>query len=143
MALSDAYYIGAVVCAPNGMVLCQLRDNFPWIICPGMWCCCPGGHLEPGELPETAVLRELREEFEIEVADLKPLLIHVEKTGEYQGTYYSFVANLVTPIEEVKCNEGVRAEFFHPAEAVTFQQHPVSRLFLRAYMNLAEGLESK
>jgi len=138
--MPNIIYIGAIVRAPDGRVLCQLRDNFPWIICPGMWCCCPGGHLEPGERPDAAVLRELREEFEIEVSDLKPLLKHVEESGEYKGTYHSFVANLKTPIDEVKCNEGVRAEFFHPGVAIDFPQHPVSRLFLHAYMKFAAGL---
>lgn len=141
--MHNTIYIGAIVRAPDGRVLCQLRDNFPWIICPGMWCCCPGGHLELGERPDAAVLRELREEFEIEVSDLKPLLKHVEESGEYQGIYHSFVANLKTPIDEVKCNEGVRAEFFHPDVAIDFPQHPVSRLFLRTYMKFAAGLVSR
>jgi len=127
-------FIGAIVSAPDGRVLCQLRDNYPWIICPGMWCCCPGGHLEIGEQPEVAVLRELTEEFEIEVSGLKPLISHVESSGEFCGIYHSFAAKLVTPVTEVKCNEGVRAEFFPPAIAIGLPQHPVSRLFLHAYM---------
>ena len=127
-------FIGAIVCAPDGRVLCQLRDNYPWIICPGMWCCCPGGHLETGEQPEEAVLRELTEEFEIEVSGLTSLVKHVESSVEFRGIYHSFVAKLVTPVAEVKCNEGVRAEFFPPEIAIGLPQHPVSRLFLRAYM---------
>lgn len=127
-------FIGAIVRAPDGRVLCQLRDNYPWIICPGMWCCCPGGHLEAEEQPEEAVLRELTEEFEIEVSGLIPLIKHVERSIEFRGIYHSFVANLVTPVTEVKCHEGVRAEFFNPEIAIELPQHPVSRLFLRTYM---------
>lgn len=133
-AESQTIFIGAIVCAPDGRVLCQLRDSYPWIICPGTWCCCPGGHLEPGEQPDHAVLRELKEEFEIDVAELTPLLKHVEEKGEFRGTYHSFVANLVTPVEEVRCNEGVRAEFVPPEIAIDLPQHPVSRLFLQTYM---------
>lgn len=140
--MPNTFYIGAIVCAPDGRVLCQLRDSYPWIICPGMWCCCPGGQLEPGENPETGVVRELYEEFEIEVTDLRPLLTHVEEAGEFIGTYYSFVASLATPLEEVKCNEGVRAEFFHPELAVDLPQHPVSRLFLRVYMDSLKGSQA-
>ena len=135
MSASSKVYIGAIVRAASGQVLCQLRDNFPWIVCPGMWCCCPGGSLEIGEEPEEAVLRELWEEFEIEVAGLMPLLVHVEEEGEYEGIYRSFIADLVTPVEQVKCNEGVRAEFQYPEVAVKFPQHPVSRLFLKTYMD--------
>ena len=133
-AESHTIFIGAIVCAPDGKVLCQLRDNYPWIICPGMWCCCPGGHLEPGERPDQAVLRELWEEFEIEVAELTPLLKHVEENGEFRGIYHSFTANLITPVKDVKCNEGVRAELFHPEIAIDLPQHPVSRLFMQIYM---------
>lgn len=35
--------------------------------------CGPGGHIEPGEEPEEAAIREAREEFGIECKDLKPL----------------------------------------------------------------------
>ena len=90
--------------------------------------------MEVGEQPAQAVLRELKEEFEIEVSELSLLLEHVEEGGEFPGIYHSFVANLVTPINDVKCNEGVCAEFFHPEIAIDFPQHPVSRLFLRTYM---------
>ena len=127
-------YAGAVVRAPDGRILCQLRDEKPDIVCPGMWSCCPGGHVEDGESPRDAILRELREEFEIEVNGLTLLLTHVEHTGEFQGIYYAFHANLSTPIEDVKCKEGIRAEFFMTERAVELPQHPVSLIFLRNYM---------
>ena len=96
-----AIFIGAIVRAPDGSVLCQLRDNYPWTISPGMWCCCPGGHLATGEQPEEAVWWELTEEFEIEVSELIPFVQHVERRVEFRGAYYSFVANLATPVAEV------------------------------------------
>ncbi len=120
--------------ATDGKVLCQLRDNKPEIICPGEWSCSPGGHVETGESPNEAILRELREEFEIEVTRLAMLLIHTEHTGKFQGIYYGFRADLVTPVEEVKCNEGVRAEFFMIEQAVELPQHPVSLIFLRHHI---------
>ena len=105
-------------------------DHFSWyvVLLPG------GGHLAPGEQPEEVVPRELTEEFEIAVSELIPFVQHVESRGEFRGSYHSFVANLVTSVAEVKCNEGVRAEFFPPKIAVELSQHPVSRLFLRAYI---------
>ncbi|MEC4984761.1 MAG: NUDIX hydrolase [Oscillatoria sp. PMC 1068.18] len=42
--------------------LMQLRDNIPGIVYPGHWGLF-GGHLEPGETPEIALRRELREEI--------------------------------------------------------------------------------
>lgn len=128
-------YVGAIVKAQDGRLLCQLRDNFPWIICPGTWCCCPGGHLEHGESLRGAVLRELWEEFEIKVSGLRPLLTHIEPNGPYRGRYHAFVADLETPLDQVKCNEGVKAEFFCPELALTLPQHPVSALFVERYLS--------
>lgn len=42
--------------------LLQLRDDIPGILYPGHWGLF-GGHLEPGETPEIALLRELLEEI--------------------------------------------------------------------------------
>lgn len=38
----------------------------------GLWSC-PGGHMEPGETPEQAVAREVREELRTELLALRPL----------------------------------------------------------------------
>lgn len=127
-------FIGAIVVAPDGRLLCQLRDDVPWIICPGTWCCCPGGHLEAEETPEEGVRRELREEFEIEVS-LTPMHVHVEHGEEFHGVYHAFLAQLLTPLDAVCCNEGVRVDFFHPDEALRLPQHPVSRLFVQHYVD--------
>ena len=42
--------------------LMQLRDDIPGILYPGCWGLF-GGHLEPGETPETGLKRELEEEI--------------------------------------------------------------------------------
>jgi 8-oxo-dGTP diphosphatase len=51
--------------------LMQLRDNIPGIVYPGCWGFF-GGHLEPGETPETALRRELMEEINYRASDLAP-----------------------------------------------------------------------
>ncbi|NER50169.1 MAG: NUDIX domain-containing protein [Symploca sp. SIO1A3] len=51
--------------------LMQLRDNIPGIVYPGCWGLF-GGHLEAGELPETAVKRELIEEINYTLPSLIP-----------------------------------------------------------------------
>jgi len=46
----------------DGKYLMQLRDDIPTIVYPGVWGFF-GGHIEPGELPEVALRRELLEEI--------------------------------------------------------------------------------
>lgn len=125
-------YAGAVVTCPNGSILCQLRDDKPGIKFPGFWTCSPGGHVEPGEPPHSAIIRELHEEFEIEVVNLKSLLTITEYEYTVQGVYHAFTAELVTPVEEVRCNEGQCIRFYRPEEVLNLiNLHPVSlRIFL-------------
>lgn len=132
-------FSGAIVSEPEGRILCQLRDLKPDILFPGYWTCSPGGHVEPGEVPEVAIIRELREEFEIEVSDLKPLKTLVRNKGYAPGIYHAFTAKLETPLDQVKCNEGQKVEFFQPREIINLRVHPVSMDFLETFL---EGREN-
>ena len=49
--------------------LLQLRDDIPGIVHPGTWGLF-GGHLDPGETPEQAAIRELQEELCITPTDI-------------------------------------------------------------------------
>ena len=144
-------YSGAIVCAPEGRILCQLRDDKPGILFPGYWTCSPGGHVEPGEAPEKAIVRELREEFEIEVTGLQPLKTLVREDGYAPGIYHSFTATLATPLDQVKCNEGQKVDFFRPEEIRRMRIHPISMEFLETWLagtgtdgtNLAKPIEGQ
>lgn len=132
-------YAGAVVTCPGGRVLCQLRDDKPGIQFPGFWTCSPGGHVEQGEPPHLAILRELREEFEIEVTGLRQLLTLTEHDYNVRGVYHAFTARLVTPVEQVRCNEGQCASFFRPEEILQLLKlHPVSLKIFQAYLEYSE-----
>lgn len=132
-------YAGAVVTDPKGRILCQLRDDKQGICFPGYWTCSPGGHVESGEIPRDAIVRELREEFEIEVAELEPLTILREVDEGVRGTYHAFTAKLVTPSEQVRCNEGQRACFFEPKAVLELKLHPVSR---KIFLTSVEFMEN-
>jgi len=49
-------------------VLLFLRDDKPDIIYPNMWDV-PGGHVEPDETPEQYIIREMKEEMDIDLKD--------------------------------------------------------------------------
>lgn len=53
--------VGAVIRLPGGRFLFQLRDDIPGIVMPGRWGFF-GGHIEPGEDADTAIVREIEEE---------------------------------------------------------------------------------
>lgn len=54
--------VGAVIRLPDGRMLFQLRDDIAGIVMPGRWGFF-GGHIEPGEDADTAIVREVEEEL--------------------------------------------------------------------------------
>lgn len=61
---SDA--VAALLVRADGRYVMQLRDAKPDIFYPDHWGCF-GGAVDPGERPEEALRRELREELELEM----------------------------------------------------------------------------
>ena len=59
--------VAAILVRSSRILLCHRRDDAPWY--PGVWDL-PGGHVEPGETPDDAVVRECAEELGIRVTSL-------------------------------------------------------------------------
>jgi 8-oxo-dGTP diphosphatase len=59
----------ALLVMPDGRYLMQHRDDVPHIMLPGHWACF-GGAIEPGEIPEAALRRELQEELEFAATEI-------------------------------------------------------------------------
>ncbi|MCU0550005.1 MAG: NUDIX hydrolase [Leptolyngbya sp. Prado105] len=81
--------------------LLQLRDNIPNIAYPGHWGLF-GGHLDPGETPEIAVVRELQEEICYAAIDFA-------KFGVYEddrAIRHVFAAPLTVEVSELNLMEG-------------------------------------
>lgn len=81
--------------------LLQLRDNKPEIFYPGYWAFF-GGHLEPGEDPETGLQRELMEEIEY-AADR---LTFFREYSDSQVQRYVFHGPLEVGLDQLRLHEG-------------------------------------
>lgn len=86
----------------NNQFLLQLRDDKPEIRYPGHWAFF-GGHLEPDELPETAVQRELQEEI-----GYRPPEVHYFQSYRTASEIirHVFYAPLLIGLDQLQLNEG-------------------------------------
>jgi 8-oxo-dGTP diphosphatase len=91
--------------------LMQLRDDIPGIMNPDCWGLF-GGHLEAGEAPEVAMVRELQEEIEYHAGN--PLLFGCY--NDERVIRYVFFAPLTVDICELKLNEGWDFKLVTPPE---------------------------
>ncbi|ADI63716.1 NUDIX hydrolase [Trichormus azollae] len=85
----------------NNKFLMQLRDNFPHIVHPVCWGLF-GGHLEPGETPETPLMRDVIEEINYELPSFS-------KFGMYADENiipHVFQAPLLVGLDQLVLNKG-------------------------------------
>lgn len=73
--IKTIHVAGAVIRNGRGEILCALRSAC--MSMPGLWEF-PGGKLEPGESPQSCLVREIKEELgcEIEVGELIADVVH-------------------------------------------------------------------
>ncbi len=82
-------------------VLMQLRDDVDTILYPGHWGLF-GGHLEPGEPPEAAVVREVYEEIGYRL----PKFIFFGEYADSHAQRLVFVAPLTCELAALNLQEG-------------------------------------
>jgi 8-oxo-dGTP diphosphatase len=100
----------------NGEFLLALRDNKSWIPYPNHWDLI-GGHVEEGETPEEALIREVKEELDIELTEYKFYKEFVCLEGDaFENIKYIYSGKINIPIEEITLYEGQRAQYFTKEE---------------------------
>lgn len=103
---------------PQKEVLLYLRDDKPNIPFPAHWDYF-GGHIEDGETPEQALIRELKEELNI---DLSPddftfwKEIECLEGDAFPNIKYVYTGTIDIPIEEFTLLEGQYPQYFSREE---------------------------
>lgn len=105
---------GALLWRGDGTVLLQHRDAKPGIVESGKWSLFGGG-IEPGEDPETAMLRELGEEIGFRPPRYQPFLVLRSR----DAVFHLFLAGIDVPVEELALTEGQGMAYVAPEAALT------------------------
>ena len=100
----------------KGEFLLALRDNKPGIPFPDHWDLI-GGHVEDGETPEEALVREVKEELDIDLKEYAFYKKYDCLTGDvYENIKYIYIGKINLPIEKITLLEGVRPQYFSRKE---------------------------
>ena len=100
----------------EGKLLFYKRDNKPNIPFPGYWDLI-GGHVEVGEIPEQALIREIGEELGIVIKNIEFFKEYLCLNGDvHHNIKYIYKADIDIPIEEITLLEGDYAKYFSKHE---------------------------
>ena len=105
--------VGLLVAA-DGRILLQLRDNKPGIASAGRWGFF-GGHIEPGERPSEAFLREMQEELCWRPPHFEHYRTRNVDGGGWHATSHAYAAHLNVPLDGLEQREGQAMALFAPA----------------------------
>jgi 8-oxo-dGTP diphosphatase len=100
----------------KGEFLLALRDNKPGIPFPDHWDLI-GGHVEDDESPEEALVREYKEELNLDLKEYKFYKKYECLTGDaYENIKYIYSGKINIPIEKITLLEGERPQYFSREE---------------------------
>ncbi|MDO8508479.1 MAG: NUDIX domain-containing protein [Nanoarchaeota archaeon] len=112
-SLSDQDFAGAIIERKDGKMLFQLRDNKKTTVNPNTWWIFGGG-VETNETPMETVIRELKEEINLDVNKKDLKLIHKEQLKTKKVYLYKIKFNEKTP--PLKLKEGKSMRFMSKQE---------------------------
>jgi len=119
----------------NGEFLLALRDNKSWIPFPNHWDLI-GGHVEVGETPEEALIREVKEELDIEIRDYKFYKEFLCLEGDaFENIKYIYTGKINIPVEELTLYEGQYARYFTKEEIPEVKFANIIKSIVLDYIN--------
>ena len=119
----------------NGEFLLYLRDNKPGIPFPNHWDLI-GGHVEEGETPEEALVRETKEELDIDLKEYTFYKKYECLTGvAYENIKYIYTGKINLPIEEITLLEGERTQFFSREDIPNVKFANILKTIVMEYIN--------
>ena len=119
----------------KGEFLLALRDNKSWIPFPDHWDLI-GGHVEEGETPEEALIREVKEELDIEIRDYKFYKEFLCLKGDaFENIKYIYTGKINIPIEEITLYEGQYARYFTKEEITDVKFANIIKSVVMDYIN--------
>jgi len=124
------YGVGLIV-VRDGKILCGKRKDNGQI-------CGPGGHIEEGELPEAAVIREAQEEFDI----VPKGLVHIGNTAGAQNGILPARSYLCQDFEGLPIcdnNEMEQAQWRSYPQLMCMELHPAFKESLEILANVLGG----
>jgi len=105
----------------NHRLIIYLRDDNPRIPFPNHWDLI-GGHLEVGETPEEALVREVREEIGLELRDWKFFRRYECLIGDaYPNTKFIYHASIDCLAADLTLFEGQRLSAIQPEERLSIR----------------------
>jgi 8-oxo-dGTP diphosphatase len=124
----------------KGEFLLALRDNKPWIPFPNHWDLI-GGHVEEGETPEEALIREFKEELDLDLKEYSFFRKYECLTGDaYENVKYIYTGKINIPIEEITLLEGERPQYFTRAEIPDVKFANIIKSIVLDYMKFSDSL---
>ncbi len=119
------------------------REDLPGLYSRGLWEAV-GGVVEPGEIPDEAVIREINEEakgidaYDITFLDSAPVVDEIN--GRPQETeLFMYLGKTTAGTGDVECENSREAGFFHLEDILKMDTVPYLKEFLAKYR---ERLES-
>ena len=127
--------IAAIILENNkGEFLLYLRDNKSGIPFPDHWDLI-GGHVEEGETPEEALVREFKEELGLDLKEYSFYKKYECLTGDaYENIKYIYSGKINLPVEEITLLEGVRPQYFSREEIPNVRFANILRSIVMEYI---------